>query len=112
MNTVRIGDLEARKIENRQGLFQKDIFGEQNGAGSFSLHLSIMEEGGRGALHSHPHSEHVLLIIEGSLEIRNTLESHSLGEGMAILIRPGEMHEIINTRKGTTKYYVIYAPQR
>ena len=112
MKTVKVADLEAVKIQNRQGLFQKDIFDRKDGAERFSFHLSIREKGGHGALHSHPHSEHVLLVVEGSLEVRNTTENHPLAEGMAILIMPGEPHEIINTRDGVTRYYVIYAPQR
>jgi len=112
MKTVKLDDLEAVKIQNRQGLFQKDIFDKKDGAEKFSFHLSIMEEGGHGALHSHPHSEHVLLVFEGFLEVKNSKESHSLAEGMAILIMPGEDHEIINTNKGVTQYYVIYSPQR
>ena len=112
MKTVKVAELEAVKIQNRQGLFQKDIFDSKDGAEKFSFHLSIMEEGGHGALHSHPHSEHVLLVFEGSLEVRNAMESHALDVGTAILIMPGEDHEIINTCKGVTRYYVIYAPQR
>jgi mannose-6-phosphate isomerase-like protein (cupin superfamily) len=112
MKTVRIDDLPAAKIKDRQGLFQKDIFDAKDGAKRFSFHLSIMEEGGHGSLHSHPHSEHVLLVVSGSLRVCNESESHELGEGMSILIMPGELHEIINTRKGVTQYYVIYAPQR
>ncbi|HCO48809.1 MAG TPA: hypothetical protein DIT55_05075 [Spirochaetaceae bacterium] len=112
MKTVKLADLEAVKVQNRQGLFQKDIFDKKDGAEKLSFHLSIMEEGGHGALHEHPHSEHVLLVLEGSLEVKNATESHSLTEGMAILIMPCELHEIINTRKGVTQYLVIYAPQR
>lgn len=112
MKTVKLADLEAVKVQNRQGLFQKDIFDKKDGAEKFSFHLSIMEEGGHGALHEHPHSEHVLLVLEGSLEVKNATESHALTEGMAILIMPCELHEIINTRKGVTQYLVIYAPQR
>lgn len=112
MKTVRLDDLPAVKIENRQGLYQKDIFDKADGAEKFSFHYSLMEEGGHGQLHSHPHSEHVLLVIEGSLEVRNAQESHKLTPGMAILILPTELHEIINTNKGKTMYYVIYAPQR
>lgn len=112
MKTVKIDDIAAAKIENRQGLWQKDIFDVASGARHFSFHLSIMEKGGHGQLHDHPHSEHVLFVAEGSLEVRNSQESHALEPGMAVLILPGEKHEIINSFAGTTKYYVIYAPPR
>ena len=40
MKTVKVADLEAVKIQNRQGLFQKDIFDRKDGAERFSFHLS------------------------------------------------------------------------
>jgi quercetin dioxygenase-like cupin family protein len=112
MKSLRVEDLEAFKIENRQGLFQKDIFDKKDGATQFSFHLSIMEKGGYGQLHLHPHSEHVILVIKGSLILRNAKETHPLDVGMAILIMPNEEHEVINSFDGMTEYYVIYAPQR
>ena len=65
MKSLRVADLEAFKIENRHGLYQKDIFDKKDGATQFSFHLSIMEKGGHGQLHLHPHSEHAILVIKG-----------------------------------------------
>ena len=112
MKTVTIADIPSIKIQNREGLYQKDIFDEKDGARHFTFHYSLMEKGGHGQLHSHPHSEHVLMVAEGSLVVRNDKESHALSPGMAILIMPTEEHEIINSLDGRTVYYVIYAPPR
>ena len=74
--------------------------------------LSIMEKGGYGQLHSHPHSEHLLLVVKGELIVRNSKESHRLPVDSAILIYPGEEHEIINSFDGTSEYWVVYSPPR
>ena len=45
-----------------------------------------MEEGGHGSLHNHPSSEHAIIVISGKLEVKNDKESHTLTDGMAILL--------------------------
>ena len=112
MKTVKIADIPAVKVKDREGLYHKDIFAEKDGTKNLTFHHALMEKGGHGQLHSHPHSEHVLMVAEGSLEVRNDKESHALTPGMAILIMPTEEHEIINSFDGRTVYYVIYGPPR
>jgi len=112
MKLIDIRSIPAKKVENRQGLFQKDIVGTPEGAKNFTFHLSIMEKGGHGQLHSHPHSEHLLLVTKGELIVRNSKESHRLPVDSAILIYPGEEHEIINSFDGTSEYWVVYSPPR
>ena len=112
MRSIDVQALEAKKVPDRQGLFQKDIVDDSLGAKHFTFHLSVMEKGGYGALHSHPHSEHLLLVVEGRIEVRNASESHVLDPGKALLISPGEAHEVVNTHPGTSSYYVVYSPPR
>lgn len=112
MQTIDIAGLQAKKVADRQGLFQKDIVDSGTGATHFTFHLSIMEQGGYGALHSHPHSEHLLVLLDGEIEVRNRSESHRLTPGKALMILPQEEHEVINTHPGTSRYYVVYSPPR
>ncbi len=112
MKLIDVKALHAKKVENRQGLFQKDIVGAPEGAKAFTFHLSIMEKGGHGQLHTHPHSEHLLVVRQGELIVRNSKESHRVPVDSAILIYPGEEHEIINSYDGTSEYWVIYSPPR
>ncbi len=79
----------------------------------FEIICSTTAEGGVGAWHSHDKQEHMQMVIEGSLRINTRSGEHfDLGPGEAILIHPGEEHEVVNTNKGTTKYMVVYAPPR
>ncbi|HBG15910.1 MAG TPA: hypothetical protein DDW93_03945 [Firmicutes bacterium] len=71
-----------------------------------------MEEGGYGTSHSHPDSEHFLLVISGELELRNDREIHRAPAGAGVLVYPGDVHEVINVNQGPTEYYVIYSPPR
>ncbi|MCL6610219.1 MAG: cupin domain-containing protein [Peptococcaceae bacterium] len=93
-------------------MYQKDIVDRGTGACHFTFHLSLMEEGGNGSLHSHPHSEHLLMVLKGELKVRNPIEECNVPEGSAVLIYPGEEHEIINVFPGLTKYIVVYSPPR
>lgn len=113
MKLIDIDKLPAQKIENRNGLFQKDIVdGKSTDATHFTFHLSHMDKGGSGKLHSHPHSEHLLMVVAGELEVRNGGEAHRVTPGKAILVMPGEEHEIVNQNDGPSTYYVVYAPPR
>lgn len=112
MKTIKLADLELKKIENRKGLYQMDIVDRQVGAESFSFHLSVMEEDGIGSLHSHPHSEHLLMVVKGELELRNDRETQRVPAGAAVLVFPGEDHEVVNVFSGASEYYVIYSPPR
>ncbi len=108
----KLDDVPLVKIENRKGLYHRDILGEHVGVKNVTFHYAKMEEGGHGRLHSHEVSEHFLLVISGELELRNEEESHRAPAGTGVLVYPGEEHEVINRNKGITEYFVIYSPPR
>lgn len=112
METVNIERVESKKKADSIGIYHKDIATRKHGFNNFSLQLALMGEGQRGLLHSHSDNEHVLLVIEGELEVFNAGEVHSVPPGTALLIHPGEEHEVVNVYPGTTKYYVIYSPPK
>ncbi|MGE5593087.1 MAG: cupin domain-containing protein [Betaproteobacteria bacterium] len=110
MKTVTLEKLPLVKIENRKGLYHRNIIDKSVGAKNFTLHFAKMEEGGFGVSHSHAVSEHFLLVVSGELEVRNEKETHRVPAGTGILIYPGEAHEVINVNHGPTEYFVVYSP--
>ncbi len=112
MKTITLADLPLNKIENRKGLYHKNIIDKDVGVSNFTFHYAKMEEGGFGKSHSHPESEHFLLVISGELELRNNQETHRAPAGSGILVYPGEIHEVVNVNQGPTEYYVIYSPPK
>ena len=75
MKAITPANLPLVKIENRNGLYHRNIIDKSVGANNFTFHYAKMEEGGFGSLHSHPDSEHFLLVISGELELRNDKEN-------------------------------------
>ncbi|NLY90332.1 MAG: cupin domain-containing protein [Firmicutes bacterium] len=110
MIKITLAEQPLIKIENRNGLYHRNIIDRSVGAENFTFHYAKMEEGGFGVSHSHPESEHFLLVISGELELRNDQESHRVPAGTGILIFPGEVHEVVNINQGPTEYFVIYSP--
>ena len=94
-------DLTHYPMANRDGGWTK-----------FEIICSTTEKGGVGDWHKHD-EEHMQMVFEGSLRINSRDgKSYDLGPEEALLIRPGEEHEVVNTHDGQTKYFVVYAPPR
>ena len=112
MKTITLAEQPLVKIENREGLYHRNIIDKSMGANHFTFHYAKMEEGGFGVSHSHPGLEHFLLVISGELELKNGQEAHRVPTGTGIFVYPGEVHEVLNVHQGPTEYFVIYSPPR
>jgi len=96
-----------------QGIEHRNLANAESGFPEFEVIYSTTEKGRIGSSHSHPHSAHVLLVLEGSLKINTTgNKSFDVPAGSVICLRPGEEHEVVNTYAGTTHYLVVYTPPR
>ena len=95
------------------GITHYPMANADTGLPEFEIIYSHTAKGNIGKMHSHPHSGHVQLVLEGSFRV-DTPEgkSYDVPAGSAIFILPGEEHEMVNTHDGTTKYLVVYAPPR
>ena len=96
-----------------KGITHHFIANHDNGFHKFEIIYSETKKGNVGSMHSHPHSEHMQYVFEGSLKIVTPdKREYNVPAGSAILIPPGEEHEVYNTYDGTTKYLVVYAAPR
>ncbi len=112
MEVVTIKDLPP-KAGPYPGITQFFIANHDNGYDKFEIMYSETIKGNVGHMHSHPHSEHMQLVLEGSLRILGKDgTTYEVPAGSAILIHPGEAHEVYNTYDGTTRYLVVYADPR
>jgi quercetin dioxygenase-like cupin family protein len=95
------------------GIVHHFLANAEKGFPQFEVIYSTTEKGNIGANHSHPHSAHMQLVLEGSLKIVTPGgKSYDVPAGSAVFIQPGEEHEVVNTYDGTTKYLVVLAPPR
>ena len=95
------------------GITHHPLADAEKGFPEFEVIFSTTGKGCIGSNHSHPHSAHVQIVLEGSLRINTTGGKYfDVPAGSAICIKPGEEHEVVNTHDGTTHYIVVYAPPR
>ena len=112
MQVVKICELQG-KPGPYEGITHYVMANHDNGFDKFEIIYSETKKGNVGSMHSHPHSEHMQYVLEGELTIITPdKEEYEVPAGSAILIRPGEQHEVYNTYDGTTKYLVVYADPR
>ena len=94
-----------------KGITHHYLADSKNGFNNFEIIYSTTEKGSVGKSHSHPDSEHMQLVLEGSLRIvAPDGKTYDVPSGSAVFIQPGEEHEVVNTHDGTTRYLVVYAP--
>jgi len=110
MKLIDLNSVPNQKIEGRKDLFHRIIVGPETGGRQFEFIISSMGPEGHGPLHSHPHSEHILVVTKGKLKLSNKEEEHIVNEQQGILLEPGEEHEVFNINGSITEYFVVYAP--
>jgi mannose-6-phosphate isomerase-like protein (cupin superfamily) len=113
MIRVRISRIENRslKVTSPEGEILEEILGHQaGGAKSHSLAEVTIPSGMSSAPHFHQFSEESYLILSGEAEIYiNQVQIH-LATGDAILIQPGETHQIINQGHDDLVFLAVCAP--
>lgn len=93
------------------GVTSQEIAGRSLGAKSCDVKLGVYEPGGRSIFHSHPHSEHVLYILEGQLTAVDEAKNEATAfKGQALYIPSGEVHMAENRGEGQTRYIAVTAP--
>jgi mannose-6-phosphate isomerase-like protein (cupin superfamily) len=93
------------------GVTSQEIAGAILGAKSCDVKLGFYEPGGKSILHSHPHSEHVLYILEGQLTVFDEAKNKATArKGEALYVPAGEVHMVENRGKVQTRYIAVTAP--
>jgi len=71
----------------------------------------VYEPGGRSIFHSHPHSEHVLYILEGQLTVVDGTKNEATAfQGEALYVPANEGHMAKNRGSVPTRYLAVTAP--
>jgi mannose-6-phosphate isomerase-like protein (cupin superfamily) len=83
---------------------------ETVGAKNFALLANEFDPGFTSKAHKHDKEEHAFYIISGTGIIRIEDESIPVGEGDAVYVPPGKMHDVSSTGNAPLKYLVLYSP--
>jgi len=93
------------------GVTSQEIAGKLIGAKTCEVKLGVYEPGGRSIVHTHPHSEHVLYILEGQLTVIDGAKNEATAFAeQALYVPAGEVHMAENRGAGHTRYIAVTAP--
>jgi mannose-6-phosphate isomerase-like protein (cupin superfamily) len=93
------------------GVTSQEIAGTALGAKRCEVKLGVYEPGGKSTVHSHPHSEHVLYILEGQLTIVDGTKNEATAfPGEALYVPANETHMAENRGRVRTRYIAVTAP--
>jgi quercetin dioxygenase-like cupin family protein len=113
-HSVRLIDPKKNPVTptpDHTGVTSREIAGRIVGARSCEVKLGVYEPGGRSIVHSHPHSEHVLYILEGQLTLIDGAKNELTAvQDQALYVPAGEVHMAENRGAGRTLYIAVTAP--
>jgi mannose-6-phosphate isomerase-like protein (cupin superfamily) len=99
------------EITNPSGEIVQEILGIQNGdVLSHSLAKVTLPPGKKSVKHFHADSEESYLILSGKATVILDEKTLTLTEGDALLIAPGEVHQIINKNEADLLFLAICVP--
>ncbi|OGL61105.1 MAG: hypothetical protein A3J27_02185 [Candidatus Tectomicrobia bacterium RIFCSPLOWO2_12_FULL_69_37] len=97
-------------VSGGHSLFRILLDDQTVGARKFALLFNEFGPGLTSAAHKHDGEEHAFYILSGSGRIVIEGETIPFGEGDAIFVPPGAMHQISSGPGKPLKYIVIYSP--
>ncbi len=96
--------------DERGGQVSFLIASPESGSGRLSVTWVVGEPGSQQALHAHPESDQVYVVVRGHGVMIVDGEEREVAEGAAVLVRPGQTHAIRNTSDGPLEYVSATAP--
>lgn len=82
------------------------LIGEADGAPSFTMRQFEVAPGGHTPRHTHGY-EHQVFILEGTGVVLEGSVEHPLRPGVAVFVRPNELHQFRNTGPGPLKFLCL-----
>ena len=100
MKIAHYSEIELEQINDPDvlGISKRILISPADGAPNFTMRMFHIEPGGYTYYHTHDF-EHEIFIVEGKGEAIYDKGSSPIEKGFAILVKPGEIHQIKNTGK-------------
>jgi len=106
MKLVNLSEIKPEGLSHDADILKRVLLGESELPGSVRLSHALFKPGQKASAHSHSDLSEVFYVISGSGEFIVDGISHTVCEGSAFCIDPGEMHELQNS--GNENLNVIY----
>jgi quercetin dioxygenase-like cupin family protein len=111
MKIVDVELLPKVLLPKHFGHYSQEIRGPNTGNPDISVLFCGMEADGGAEMHTHDEQEHIFYVLEGKVQLNDGEQTHVVSAGQAMVIEPGDPHEVTGTGRGTdAKYIVITIP--
>lgn len=111
MKILDVGQLPKVVLPQHYGHYAQEIRGPNTGNPDLAVLFSGMKADGGAEIHTHDKQEHIFYVLEGELQVNDGEQSHVVSAGQAVIIEPGDPHEVTGTRRGIgAKYLGITIP--
>lgn len=88
-------DVILEKVDNAKDAYIQWLIRKEDGAPNFALRRIVLKKGGFSPHHSHNY-EHEIYVLSGKGKAILEGKEYQLNEGSFILIKPNQVHQIIN----------------
>lgn len=111
MKIVDVEQLPKAILPQHYQHYSQEVRGPNTGNAGLSVLLCTMKADGGAMMHTHDVQEHIFYILEGEVQVNDGRQAHVATAGQAIVVEPGDPHEVTGTRRGVdAKYLVITIP--
>ena len=94
------------EMEGASGCSVRILVGERDEAPNFVMRHFEVQPGGHTPRHQHPY-EHEVYVLDGSGEVYEGDQVHSLRAGDVVFVKPDEVHQFRNTGDAPMKFLCL-----
>lgn len=87
--------------------YAQELRGPETGNPDISVLYCQVEPNGGAEMHDHDRSEHIFLVLDGELQVDDGEQKHVVSAGQAMVIEPGEPHQVTGTGGEVDCTYVV-----
>jgi quercetin dioxygenase-like cupin family protein len=101
----------GRRYEFPDGsLYEIRVSADQTGGARSEIQVTLPPHPLTPPPHIHPAQQEACSVLEGSLEVLNGREWHTLGNGQSIAVPPGTVHTFRNRSGENVMFLVVHTP--
>ncbi len=111
MKILNAEQLTKLVLPQHYGHYAQEVRGPNSGNKALSVLLCGMKGDGGAQMHTHDVQEHIFYVLDGEVQVNDGKQVHVVTAGQAMIIEPGDPHEVTGTHRGIdAKYLVITIP--
>ncbi len=108
MKVSHYEQIESQQVDmpGASGCSVRWLVGEKDGAPNFAMRQFTVAPGGHTPRHHHSY-EHEVYVLEGTGEVYEGDQAHSLRAGDVVLVKPDEVHQFRNTGDSPMRFLCL-----